>query len=78
MRDGETPEERLMSRETRREVRQWVDGLRGPCRQVVILFYFDHCSYDEISQKTGIPVKTVESQLHRARRRLRNLGGVRR
>ena len=78
MQDGETPEEQLVNKETRHEVRQWVDQLRDPYRQVVILFYFDHCSYDEISQKTGIPVKTVESQLYRAKRQLRNLGGVRR
>lgn len=74
----ETPEERLVNKETRQEVRQWVAGLRDPYRQIVVLFYFDHYSYEEISQKTGIPVKSIESQLYRAKRQLRNLGGVRR
>lgn len=72
-----TPEDVLQRRETEREVRAWVEQLRDPYRSMVELFYYEHLTYDEISAHTGIPVKTVESQLYRARRKLRQIGGAR-
>ena len=46
-------------------------------RQVVRLFYLEDRSYDEVSVLLAMPVNTVRSHLHRARRRLALLLGAR-
>jgi RNA polymerase sigma factor (sigma-70 family) len=40
-------------------------------REVVVLFYFDGLSLNEIADIAGVPIGTVKSRLHRARRTLR-------
>lgn len=40
-------------------------------RDVFILQVFEECSYEEISQRLGIPARTVGSRLSRARQKLR-------
>jgi RNA polymerase sigma-70 factor, ECF subfamily len=47
-----------------------VDTLPEPARQVVRLFYLEDRSYDEVAAMLGMPVNTVRSHLHRARKRL--------
>ncbi|MCD6405729.1 MAG: sigma-70 family RNA polymerase sigma factor [Planctomycetes bacterium] len=42
-------------------------------REVVVLREFEGRSYDEIARALGVPRGTVESRLHRARERLREL-----
>ena len=39
-------------------------------RQVVSLFYLEGCSYEQVAALLGMPLNTVRSHLHRARRRL--------
>ena len=59
------------------EQRQWIASLLRamenlpPAQQEVLsLSVFGHLSYEEISQRLGLPVGTVRSRLHRARGRL--------
>lgn len=40
-------------------------------RDIVLLFALEDLSYEEIGRTLGIPIGTVRSKLHRARRRLR-------
>jgi RNA polymerase sigma-70 factor (ECF subfamily) len=47
-------------------------------RQVVSLFYLEERSYQEVAALVGMPLNTVRSHLHRARRRLALLLGARR
>jgi RNA polymerase sigma-70 factor (ECF subfamily) len=57
-------------------VREAVDGLEEIYRAVVVLLYDQQLSYEQIAEVLGVPVKTVETRLYRARRRLREtLGG---
>lgn len=42
-------------------------------REVVVLRHFGEMSYEEVGGTLGIPVKTVKSRLHAARRRLLEL-----
>ncbi|MGB7055728.1 MAG: RNA polymerase sigma factor [bacterium] len=42
-------------------------------RELVILFHKEEYSYQEISEIVGIPVTTIKTRLHRARKRLRAL-----
>jgi RNA polymerase sigma factor (sigma-70 family) len=72
--DPDSPERRLVEKERTLRLRELVDGLHEPYRTVTTLFYFHQQSYQEIAERTGTSVKTVESQLYRARRMLREKG----
>lgn len=47
-----------------------VDALPDRQRQVVVLFYQDDRSVEEVADMLGMPVNTVKTHLHRARARL--------
>ncbi len=57
--------------ETLTLVRQVIAALPAPHREVVVLFYLEELSTEEIAETLDIPVGTVKSRLHYARRRLR-------
>lgn len=61
----------LMEREQESSVRRWVEALQHPYRRVVQMYYFERCTYQQIAERTGVTEKTVESQLYRARKLLR-------
>jgi RNA polymerase sigma-70 factor (ECF subfamily) len=67
---AESPEVRLLSRETRRAVRRVVDGLPAALREVLILNSFEELGYEEIARVLDIPVGTVSSRIYAARRKL--------
>lgn len=72
----DTPEQLLVRKERSAELLSLVNGLREPYRTVTKLFYLDEHSCQAIANQMGVPVKTVESQLYRARRMLRERGGA--
>lgn len=47
--------------------------LRDVDREVLLLYAWEDLTYEEIAEALGMPVGTVRSGLHRARRRLREL-----
>ena len=47
-----------------------VAGLPDKQRQVVMLFYMEEKSYEEVSRLLDMPVGTVKTHLHRARKEL--------
>lgn len=75
-RNLETPELVLLDKEKTRELMALVNSLREPYRTVTKMFYVEELSCQEIANGTGISVKTVESQLYRARRLLREKGDL--
>ncbi len=52
-------------------VRTVIETLPAAHREVVVLFYLEELSIEEIAETLDIPVGTVKSRLHYARRRLR-------
>ena len=50
-----------------------VDQLPAKQRQVVMLFYMEEQSYDEVAEMLAMPIGTVKTLLHRARARLQEL-----
>jgi RNA polymerase sigma factor (sigma-70 family) len=64
-------EEGLLDEEERRRVRRALDGLEEKYRSVVLLLYYQKMSYDQIAEVLGMPLKTVETRLYRARKMLR-------
>lgn len=50
-----------------------VETLPEPQRQIVRLFYLEGRSYEQVATVLDMPINTVRSHLHRARRRLAQL-----
>lgn len=63
--------EGFLASEERGEVRNAVDGLPEKYRVVVMLLYYQSLPYEQIGAILGVPIKTVETRLYRARRMLR-------
>jgi RNA polymerase sigma-70 factor (ECF subfamily) len=42
-------------------------------RELVLLFHKEECSYQEISEIMHLPITTIKTRLHRARKRLRSI-----
>jgi RNA polymerase sigma-70 factor, ECF subfamily len=50
-----------------------LDRLPDAFRLVVVMFYYEECSYREIAEELGIPIGTVMSRLARAKGHLRSI-----
>ena len=55
----------------REEIRAAAERLPERYREVLMMYYYDGHSYEEIGAILHLPVKTVETRLYRARRMLR-------
>jgi RNA polymerase sigma factor (sigma-70 family) len=64
-------EEGLLDEEERRGVRNALTRLDEKYRVVVTLLYYQKLSYEQIAEVLGVPLKTVETRLYRARKFLR-------
>ena len=62
-----SPEERIISHETARLVRQGLDSLSPKLRSVLVLREVSGLSYTEIATATGLREGTVKSRINRAR-----------
>jgi RNA polymerase sigma-70 factor (ECF subfamily) len=67
------PDTTLMGAERQTLVRQAVDRLDQPCREVIELRYFGDLSYEEISAALKLNVKTVSSRLSKCLDRLEEI-----
>ncbi len=65
--DGETPEQLLLSDETRRTVEAVMSELPEELRTAIVLRELDGLSYEEIASAVDCPVGTVRSRIFRAR-----------
>ena len=64
------PQAVVMTGERNRQLRQAVDDLPEHYRMVMVLFYFEEMSVDQISRTLGASVSAVKVRLHRGRERL--------
>ncbi|NJD02230.1 MAG: RNA polymerase sigma factor [Ruminiclostridium sp.] len=67
------PEESFLEKEKRFILKKAIYDLKEKYRNILILFYFQALSYEETAEVLEIPVKTVETQLYRARKQLKVL-----
>lgn len=65
----ELPEEPVVDSQRLQEA---IDELPDEFKLVVMLFYFEECSYREIAERLSVPSGTVMSRLARAKARLRD------
>jgi len=68
---SDTPEQELLSRETRALVHRAIDGLPEHYRAVLVLRDIEGLSSEETAAVVGESVASVKSRLHRARMALR-------
>jgi RNA polymerase sigma-70 factor (ECF subfamily) len=66
-----SPEDVLVEQANRDAVRQALNELSVPFREILLLCDVEEMSYEEIAQVLTIPPGTVMSRLHRARKALR-------
>lgn len=66
----QTPEAHYISGETRSQILALVDQLPQPLRQVLVLSSLEELSYEEIARILDLPLGTVSSRLHSARKKL--------
>jgi RNA polymerase sigma-70 factor (ECF subfamily) len=69
------PEDVATGVERRERIRKGLDSLSDPHRTIIILSDIEGLQYREIAEVLGIPMGTVMSRLHHARKRLRELLG---
>lgn len=67
------PDQHLASEEAMLEVRQALDRLDEPCRDILELRYFADLAYDAIGEALNLNTKTVSSRLSRCLDRLGHL-----
>lgn len=70
---AESPEDNLVTHETRRRLWAAVSALSVKHREILVLRDYHDLSYQELSQVLTIPIGTVMSRLHAARRKLRSV-----
>ena len=64
------PDEVVMSAEKMALIRESLDGLEEPCREIIELRYFGDLSYEELSRTLKLNPKTVSSRLSKCLDRL--------
>ena len=68
-----TPESILLAQSNRQMLRQALEELALPFREILLLCEVEEMSYQEIAETLGIPSGTVMSRLSRARKALRGV-----
>jgi RNA polymerase sigma-70 factor (ECF subfamily) len=68
------PDEQLMNAEQMALVRESLDRLGEPCREIIELRYFADLSYEELSCTLKLNPKTVSSRLSKCLDRLEEIG----
>ena len=67
---AQSPEERALADEGRRDVVAAVLQLPEEMREAIVMYYFEELTTPEIAAILGVPQVTVRSRLYRARQRL--------
>lgn len=65
------PDDLLEQQEQEELLQAAISSLTPMYRRVIIMFYFDSCSYKQIADHLSVSVAAVKSTLHRARQKLR-------
>jgi RNA polymerase sigma-70 factor (ECF subfamily) len=67
------PERAIQKKELGRRVREALELLPGPQKEILVLRHFEEMSLQEIAEFKDCPLGTVKSALHRATRSLKQL-----
>ena len=73
--EGASLEDAVMDREVRRRLWDCCNQLKSPYREVAIDYYYHEMEIGDIVKKTGKNIKTLQTQIYRAKGMLRQLYG---
>lgn len=71
--DNNTTEQIAVAKDTSQSLHNAFESLPIELKEVVTLYYINEMRVSEISRRLNIPKGTVQSRLHRARKRLRKI-----
>ena len=69
--ESNTPEDEFIKREELIRVRKLVNELPDKMKVVILLYYMEEMSIEEISNTLNIPIGTVKSRLHQSKKKLK-------
>lgn len=69
----ENPEQKVLEKETRETLLERCRSLKPPYDEVAVLYFYEERKPEEVAAKTGRNIKTIRTQIYRARSRLREL-----
>ena len=69
----ENPEQKVLEKETRETLLERCRSLKPPYDEVAALYFYEERKPEEIAAKTGRNIKTIRTQIYRARSQLREL-----
>lgn len=70
MKACDSPEGRVIARERREQISQWMAALPALHRQALYYYCVDEMSYEEIAQKMEVSLAQVKIYIYRARKKL--------
>ena len=70
-----TPESVLLEEEVRRTLLNRCRSLKPPYDEIAKAYYYDELDASEIAKQKGVKLKTVQTQIYRARSMLRKIYG---
>ena len=73
--DEQTPESALLEKEVRQTLLDRCRSLKPPYDEIAKAYYYDEMDAAEIAKKRGMNLKTVQTQIYRAREMLRKMYG---
>ena len=68
---GPTLEENILEQEVRTQLLQYCRLLKEPYREIAVLYFYQELGFSEIAQRTGKNLKTVQTQVYRAKAMLK-------
>ena len=70
-----THEDKIIDRQTRRDIRRMLDYLPAPQREVILLRFYDDLSFKAIAEQNGVSINTALGRMRYALINLRKLIG---
>lgn len=70
---GAAPEDVLLEKDMEKRLHDLCSSLKEPYRSIAFFCFCEHRSAQEISEKTGKNLKTVQTQIYRAKAMIRKL-----
>ena len=71
--ETESPEQMALEQEIREMLLTFCRQLKPPYNEVAKAYYYDEMNVNEIARKRGVGIKTVRTQIYRARNMLRKI-----
>lgn len=75
--DKEQVEDTVMQEEVRRELKDTCESLKEPYREIALAHFYEEKTAEEIAKRYGKNIKTIQTQIYRARAKLQKIYGRR-